>query len=183
MAKETERARPAAKRHHGWQAARVLIWGVPAVAAVSCLWPEPACEDATATCMFISDCGPGHGHLSPGQCPGVAGAVCCVPEETCASEDFTCCLGSHAARPACVDGALRCPRGATLAASGSCLDGSGCELSGGRVITGLCCGSTADFPNTCAIGACGCGPDNSHEVAICECPAGQCFDGSRCVGL
>ena len=57
-----------------------------------------------------------------------------------------------------------------------------CTTSGGTISTSNCCISAADFPNTCAIGACGCAPANSHEVKTCECPADKCFDGSRCVG-
>jgi uncharacterized membrane protein YidH (DUF202 family) len=56
-----------------------------------------------------------------------------------------------------------------------------CVDSGGTVGTSLCCKSASDFPNSCLIGACGCAPDSSHEVKICDCPEGKCFDGSKCV--
>jgi len=52
---------------------------------------------------------------------------------------------------------------------------------GGTVTTSLCCLATGDFPNLCLVGPCGCAPDYSHEVKICECPEGQCFDGTSCV--
>lgn len=55
-----------------------------------------------------------------------------------------------------------------------------CINSGGEVRTGLCCKSVGDFPDICAIGACGCAPDHSHEVKICDC-GNKCFDGSSCV--
>ncbi len=55
-----------------------------------------------------------------------------------------------------------------------------CVDSGGKISTALCCGQTKDFPNTCLIGACGCSPENSHEVKVCECPVG-CWDGTKCV--
>ncbi len=58
----------------------------------------------------------------------------------------------------------------------------GCLDSGGSVTKGLCCLSTQPFPNTCLIGACGCSPDYSHEVPVCSCPQGSCFNGYRCVG-
>ncbi len=58
----------------------------------------------------------------------------------------------------------------------------GCLDSSGMVGIGLCCGSVGDFPNTCAIGACGCGPGASHEVRVCDCGDGRCFDGRRCTG-
>lgn len=58
---------------------------------------------------------------------------------------------------------------------------SACIDSGGTVKTGLCCKSVGDFPNTCSFGACGCSPGSSHEVKICDCGDGKCFDGSKCV--
>lgn len=56
-----------------------------------------------------------------------------------------------------------------------------CINSGGTVKTSLCCESSGDFPNNCLIGACGCAPTNSHEVKVCECPEGKCFDGTKCI--
>jgi hypothetical protein len=46
----------------------------------------------------------------------------------------------------------------------------------------MCCANTGDFPNTCAIGACGCPPGASHEVRLCACAAGSCFNGTERVG-
>ena len=56
-----------------------------------------------------------------------------------------------------------------------------CVDSGGNVTTSMCCGSVGDFPNTCLIGACGCSPENSHEVKTCDCGPDKCFDGTACV--
>jgi hypothetical protein len=56
-----------------------------------------------------------------------------------------------------------------------------CLNSGGAISTAICCGQTQDFPNNCAIGACGCSPENSHQVKICQCGEGKCFDGNSCV--
>jgi heat shock protein HslJ len=56
-----------------------------------------------------------------------------------------------------------------------------CTRSGGTVGTASCCGLAGDFPSTCLLGACGCTPDASHTVQVCQCPAGQCFDGKSCV--
>jgi len=56
-----------------------------------------------------------------------------------------------------------------------------CTNSGGTVGISLCCKSADDFPDTCLVGACGCSPDNSHEVNICDCPVDQCFNGTSCV--
>lgn len=56
----------------------------------------------------------------------------------------------------------------------ACIDG------GATLSTSLCCLSTEDYPNTCLIGACGCSPDNSHEVNICNCGPGKCWNGVTC---
>lgn len=56
-----------------------------------------------------------------------------------------------------------------------------CRNSGGTITAALCCKSVRDFPDLCLIGACGCSPDNSHTVKICECGPDRCFDGTICV--
>lgn len=56
-----------------------------------------------------------------------------------------------------------------------------CLESGGQTITASCCLSTSHFPNTCLIGACGCAPDQSHNIQICDCGPDKCFDGNRCI--
>jgi len=60
-----------------------------------------------------------------------------------------------------------------------------CINAGGTVKTSLCCLSTGDFPNLCSVGPCGCSPTNSHEVKICDCGEGKCWDseGRECVTL
>ncbi len=55
-----------------------------------------------------------------------------------------------------------------------------CTSSGGTVSTGFCCTSTSDFPNTCAVGGCGCAPQYSHTIQVCACPANTCWDGATC---
>jgi len=55
-----------------------------------------------------------------------------------------------------------------------------CIDSGGTVTTSQCCTSTNDFPDDCAIGACGCAPEYSHEVKVCNCGEGKCFSGFKC---
>lgn len=56
-----------------------------------------------------------------------------------------------------------------------------CLSSGGTVRTQLCCDSTDDFPFTCTIGACGCAPEHSHEVIICDCGESRCYDRIECI--
>ncbi len=58
-----------------------------------------------------------------------------------------------------------------------------CVSFGGQVSTSLCCKTTGDFPNLCLIGSCGCSPDNSHQVKVCDCGPDKCFNGSECISL
>jgi hypothetical protein len=58
---------------------------------------------------------------------------------------------------------------------------TGCVKTGGTISTANCCQSSGDFPNTCAVGACGCAPEYSHEVSVCVCPDDMCFNGTACV--
>ena len=58
-----------------------------------------------------------------------------------------------------------------------------CVNSGGEVLTSLCCEATGDFPNLCLVGPCGCAPDYSHQVKICDCGPDKCFNGNECVVL
>jgi heat shock protein HslJ len=56
-----------------------------------------------------------------------------------------------------------------------------CARAGGTVASASCCKLVGDFPNTCLMGACGCAPEHSHQVQVCRCPGGRCFDGKACV--
>ena len=58
-----------------------------------------------------------------------------------------------------------------------------CVNATGNVTTSLCCLSTEDFPNTCLIGPCACSPENSHEVKICDCGEGKCWNETSCVQI
>ena len=55
-----------------------------------------------------------------------------------------------------------------------------CLRSGGTVTTRLCCNSVKDFPDLCMMGACGCAPGNSHQIKVCTCGSGMCFNGTGC---
>jgi len=55
-----------------------------------------------------------------------------------------------------------------------------CTRAGGTILRQGCCASASNFPNTCALGACGCSPQNSAPRDVCQCPAGQCFNGTTC---
>lgn len=54
-----------------------------------------------------------------------------------------------------------------------------CTSTGGTVSSGLCCTQTTDFPSTCTTGPCGCSPQNSHQVQICQCPKNKCFSSPQ----
>jgi len=58
-----------------------------------------------------------------------------------------------------------------------------CVNSGGTVENAMCCAGIGDFPNTCLLGACGCGPFDSAMVLVCQCPDGQCFNGNVCEAI
>ena len=93
--------------------------------------------------------------------------------------------GTAAAAGASGDGGSAGTSGSAGAAGSSGNGGddpaTGCALSGGAVTTAPCCASASDYPNTCAMGACSCGPDSSIDVMFCDCPQNRCFDGSSCV--
>ncbi|MBM4345724.1 MAG: hypothetical protein FJ100_20310 [Deltaproteobacteria bacterium] len=72
---------------------------------------------------------------------------------------------------------------AAVDAAAEVAPGNPCVVAGGTVETQNCCKATADFPNLCAIGACGCSPDNSKATLVCKCPDGKCFDGKSCVKM
>ncbi|MDD5417112.1 MAG: hypothetical protein PHU12_04015 [Candidatus Aenigmarchaeota archaeon] len=55
-----------------------------------------------------------------------------------------------------------------------------CISSGGTVTTAMCCLSSEDFPRMDLIGACGCSPENSHEVKICDCGE-KVWNGDACI--
>lgn len=54
--------------------------------------------------------------------------------------------------------------------------GSLCAATGGTEGEGQCCPAAGDFPSSCLIGACGCPPQYSKPVKVCNCPSGHCYD-------
>jgi hypothetical protein len=61
-----------------------------------------------------------------------------------------------------------------------------CLRAGGAVyIVDCTCWATQDFPNICIIGGgCTCAPtDKTHQIKMCDCGEGKCFNGSTCVSL
>ena len=50
-----------------------------------------------------------------------------------------------------------------------------CTSTGGTAGMQLCCTSSNDFPDLCLTGACGCAPQNSKMIQVCNCPQGKCY--------
>ena len=61
------------------------------------------------------------------------------------------------------------------------VDVAACEAAGGTTVVWSCCQSVSDFPGLCVIGPCGCAPWFSHEIWVCDCGEGLCWDGTACV--
>lgn len=57
-----------------------------------------------------------------------------------------------------------------------------CLDSGGTVSTGSCCLAVGDFPDTCDVAPCACPPHVSHDVRVCECGNGRCFNPRSFLG-
>lgn len=128
-----------------------------------------------------------------------SGCVLSYPETTCSSaggewREFTNgCVDSCelAANPllactmamtmGCDCGADKCWNGTACVSNPEIDLESACFNSGGTVTTSLCCLSASDFPRMDVIGACGCSPENSHEVKTCDCGANAVWNGATCV--
>ena len=150
---------------------------VAASAGVSILH-QGRCEEVTS-CMGNSHCRLNEFCLFPdGKCDGVG--ICTPRPSTCPLMPCT----PEASICGC-DQRSYCNRcdaysnGVSIVHTGQC--SQECLSSGGNISTATCCNNVGDFPNTCAIGACGCAPENSHQVITCDCGLGKCFDGIACV--
>lgn len=144
-----------------------------AMEGVSLLHEGPC--GAESACMKNGDCGSSEFCLFPdGKCSGPGACspkpvVCpmyCLP--LCGCDMKTYCNQCEAYG-----------NGISILSNGECEQE--CISSGGEIATGMCCNSVGDFPNTCNVGPCGCAPENSHLVNICDCGTDECFNGSICV--
>lgn len=108
---------------------------------------------------------------APGMCqtPNPANA-CPTAAAPCVPSDCHCFNGVWACTSDCGSG-RNCGDGGADALRPADL----CTGSGGTVTTAMCCQATSDFPNSCAVGACGCAPQFSRLVNVCTCPQGTCF--------
>jgi len=128
--------------------------------------PDDKCRTTGGTvqtgicCSSVSD--------FPGMCSGLIGLCGCPPT---ASHMISLC---ECPSNKCFDAAQGCVS-VTDTDAGTPTAEALCTSSGGTVTTGSCCaGGPAAFPDTCAVGACGCDPASSHTIATCDCPGG-CF--------
>lgn len=53
-----------------------------------------------------------------------------------------------------------------------------CTSTGGTIGSATCCKMTGDFPDLTKIGPCGCAPNYSHTVEVCDCPGNEQFSRS-----
>ncbi len=137
---------------------------------------ETVVLSACTSCVCQAD---GKVGLCTGACPPDAGAVA-----TCRQNGTTYLVGQTVVLSACTscicqsDGSLGLCTGLCSVDAGT--DSAAlCTDTGGTVAPQLCCLSVSDFPNLCLVGACGCSPSGSHNVKVCTCPAGTCFDPTR----
>lgn len=110
---------------------------------------------------------------------GDADAVPDVPQDTADTTDTTSPDATDATGTDAVAVDTQAPDVAQDALPGD--KEAACIASGGTVQTSKCCGATSDFPNLCAVGACGCAPEYSKDTKVCSCPSAKCFDGAACV--
>ncbi len=152
---------------------------------------EKLCEPQCSSCECRTvDAGPVHQTICPpfkdtcdaicNQCKSTCGSCPSCPAELSMTRDVldNILKGSD-------DDGSRVPPHPFLRSSrgqvGQTTKEQGCIDSGGEVSAKMCCKSTGDFPSTCLIGACGCAPNDSHEVKTCDCGKGKCFNGTECV--
>ena len=148
-----------------------------ASAGVSILHQGP-CEEVTA-CTENKDCPLNEFCLFP------VGA--CVGPGTCTAKPLICPTSCVLGGICGCDGISYCnaceayANGVSILKNAGCSLEQGCVNSGGAMTTALCCQGVSDFPNTCAVGSCGCALEYSHQVLACDCGPGKCFDGTVCV--
>jgi len=145
-----------------------------------CTCPTSTCFQPTTGCAPW-DSGVG-GHGGSGGAGGGGGSggsdagsdtyVCTITDVYCAWGQILDSHGCWVCAPAPSDGGtpdvlLLSPDAQALALL--------CSSTGGQVKSQSCCGTVSDFPDSCMGGACGCAPQSSHTVTICECQTGSCF--------
>ncbi len=146
-----------------------LAWG----AATACPDTEvcdangAACLALPAACQNNAECGCAQTCVA-GECKGMgAFPPSCATDADCGPP----CLGV-----VCIAGACA----ASLPVGPADL----CVKTGGTIGSAQCCLGASDFPDLCTEGPCGCGPDASHSVQICQCPGQACFSEQvGCTGL
>lgn len=147
-----------------------------------CFDPSAGCvsPDAGMDAGLAALCEATGGSVSTGSCclgtgdfPNLCatGACGCAPANSHDVQVCTCGAG-------CFDPAVGCVRPDAGVDDGGADGGdeARCTATNGSVVETLCCAATGDFPNLCAVGACGCAPSSSHLVRTCACTSGQCYE-------
>ncbi len=129
--------------------------------------PPKACTAEARLCPDGSSVGRVGPNCTLAPCPN-----CTCPQGYIQEADV-CNPACYYSTPRCMMPSIMCNATEQMAKA------RGCVNSFGNVTTKSCCKSVSDFPDTCMIGACGCSPDNSHDVVACECGEGRCWDSSR----
>jgi hypothetical protein len=138
-----------------------LAWQqtAPCPGVETCNATATQCVTPSDVCKTDADCGCGCGCVAGGcKCTGAIPPSC--------KTDADC--GPVCGGFVCAGGTCQLPPPPGLADL--------CTKTGGTVADGTCCKGTPDFPDMCAPGPCGCAPQDSNPVKICECPAQGCFD-------
>lgn len=138
----------------------------------SCICPQGFIPSPDGSYCLV-DCKPDQA------CPAIAVQCQNATQQCVCPEGYV--LEGNVCNPKCYYSTPKCLMPSFLCNTTSNGAASVCEETGGTVTTANCCKSSGDFPNTCLIGACGCSPTNSHEVKVCDCGEGRCFDGNSCV--
>jgi len=134
----------------------------------ACTEEARLCPDGTAVGRVGPNC-----EFAP--CPNMTNCTC---PQGYVQEGDVCTPACYYSTPKCLMPSILCN------ATQKTLE-QACINSGGNITTKLCCKLITEFPDTCLIGACGCSPDNSHEINACNCGTGRCWDSSKsqCITL
>jgi hypothetical protein len=152
------------------------------------------CAPESSEQVSVCECQPGN-CFDGNRCVPLAARDCLESGGTLSSA--SCCLATGDFPDTCGVGACSCaPEFSHLVRvcecePGKCFDGlacvpiaeAGCTESGGSVASRSCCRGAGDFPDTCAVGACACSPEDSESVLVCDCPLNRCFDGMECMPI
>jgi hypothetical protein len=135
------------------------------------------CETPAGSCNEPE--GSGNCAIKPQVCSTLSQPVCGCDGKTYPNDCYRLAFGASKSH----DGACATDGGQDVGPAFDALSPAAlCTATGGTVSSSLCCSATADFPNSCLVGACGCAPDYSHTISTCDCTTGCFLPGYGCVG-